>query len=138
MPQDAAWDFLSIGRSLERADMTTRNLDAAMAAVIDLDGDDNAINSEQIIWGNSLRSLNAGQSYQRSIRASVNSKLVVDYLINNKQLPRSIDFCLANMQRSAITSELLGGPLREHLNDIQVSLNELHTLICQTWFPTVK
>jgi uncharacterized alpha-E superfamily protein len=161
MPQDAAWDFLSIGRSLERADMTTRNLDAAMAAVIDLEGDENAINSEQIIWGNSLRSLNSGQSYQRTIRASVYSKLVVDYLINNEQLPRSIDFCLSSMHGSAsnlpkskkviatikklqknacidITDELLGDPLREHLNDIQVSLNELHLLISQTWFPTVE
>jgi hypothetical protein len=59
------------------------------------------------------------------------------------KLPKSkkVTIAIKKMQKIAtieITDELLGEPLRKHLNDIQVLLGELHTLIYQTWFPIVK
>ncbi|MED5441331.1 MAG: alpha-E domain-containing protein, partial [Pseudomonadota bacterium] len=68
MPRDSAWEMLKLGQNLERADMTTRNLDAATAAIMQIEDDDFAVNSQQIIWGNVLRSLSADQPYRRAMR----------------------------------------------------------------------
>jgi uncharacterized alpha-E superfamily protein len=69
MPRDAAWYFMKLGRNIERADMTTRVLDAGVRAQLQVWDDVDAINSQQIIWGKVLRSLGADQSYRRTVRA---------------------------------------------------------------------
>ena len=49
MARDAAWEFLRLGRNLERADMTTRNIDAAVSAILETEKVGEAVNSHQII-----------------------------------------------------------------------------------------
>ena len=100
MPHDPAWDFLRIGRNLERADMTSRNLDAGLAEIIELEDDDLSINSRQIIWGNVLRSLNAQQSYRRHLRSAVVGTSVLPYLLEDLDFPRSIAHCFNAMENS--------------------------------------
>lgn len=159
MPKDAAWEFVALGRTLERADMTTRNLDAGMAAIMSFDeGDEALVNHEQFIWGNVLRSLNADQAYRRNQRAAVYGNLVVDYLLYNQALPRSISRCIdvlldstCNLPRNEEVLDFLmkmkqdiadhdeaismGEPLRDFLNDLQIQLGELHSAISRCWFP---
>jgi uncharacterized alpha-E superfamily protein len=158
MPQDAVWDFLRLGRNLERADMTSRNLDAGIAAALEMENDDGIMNSDQIIWGGVLRALNADQSYRRSTRKAVRGKTVVPYLLENKELQRSIVHCLngliessQRLPRSApLVAELerirqatqterpyqaLDYSFREYLNELQIKLAGVHTLISHTWFP---
>jgi len=158
MPHDAAWYFLRLGRNLERADMTTRNLDAGIAAILELEDDENAVNSQQIIWGTVLRSLNVQQSYQRSTRSSVDGAEVVKYLLQNAEQPRAITHCIGALTESALKlpqsdsvleclkqisltdadySEL-GTPMREYLNTLQIELADLHRRISTTWFPTLN
>lgn len=138
--------------------MTSRNLDAGMAAILELEDDEAAVNSQQIIWGNVLRSLNADQSYRRIMRSSVKGKTVVDYLIGNKDFPRSINHCFIALENSAsqlpnskkLLTELasvqknlfketkdntLGNPLRDYLNNLQIQLANIHQLIGKIWFP---
>lgn len=156
MPRDEAWCFMRLGRFLERVDMTTRNLDAGMAAVIQ-SGDEG---NEPIIWGNVLRSINAAQSYNRVLRTPVVGETVVEYLITDPDFPKSIIHCLDAMIASsknlprgkdlvgslttiekAILSELkkteLGEPLRDFLNKLQINMGHVHTKITATWFPVV-
>lgn len=160
MPHDSAWDFLRLGRNLERADMTTRNLDAGIAAIIELESDDSAINSRQIIWGTVLRSLNADQSYRRDTRSAVRGELVVEYLLKNMESPRALAHCLdalcdtaeklpgskpllthLNKVQQKVTKynvdENLNGEFRNYLNDLQIKLASVHRLIAETWFPHV-
>ncbi len=161
MPHDAAWDFLRLGRNLERADMTTRNLDAGAAATLELADDENAFNAKQIIWGNVLRSLNAEQSYRRSVRGPVYGDLVVCYLLEETAFPRSIDHCFAALIDSCnhlpkseslvakltktrnglykkVDYETLGEPLRDYLNELQITLANIHSDISETWFPQIQ
>lgn len=158
MPHDAAWDLLRLGRNLERADMTTRNLDAGIAAIMEMQDEPNVINSRQIIWGNVLRSLNADQSYRRSTRMAVNGPAVVQYLLENSEFPRSIAHCMNAMMTSCkalpgsatVTTQMeeinnnlfsnadysqVDGNFRNYLNTVQIQLGNIHQLIGATWFP---
>ena len=160
MPHDAAWDFLRLGRNLERADMTTRNLDAGVAAIMELDDDDTAVNAQQIIWGNVLRSLNAEQSYRRFMRSSVKGDAVLQYLLENTAFPRSIEHCYSAIIDSCshlpnsedLVTQLTrkknklfqkthyqnhGEPLRDYLNDLQIHLGGLHNEFRALWFPKI-
>jgi len=157
MPRDKAWEMLKLGQNLERADMTSRNLDAAAAAIMQIEDDDFAVNSQQIIWGNVLRSLSADQPYRRAMRSSVKGPLVCSFLLTNDIFPRSVDFCLNNMASAAKalpgssaiitdirrlhkavterTEDSVPGPeMRDALNDLQISLQYLHFSISRTWF----
>lgn len=161
MPHDAVWCFLRLGRNLERADMTSRNLDAGMAAILQLEDEDSVVNSQQIIWGNVLRSLNADSSYRRTMRCSVSGSAVVEYLLDDQDLPRAIRHCmsalihasgklphskelvieLSNIEKSIFSDngdEVLGDPLRDYLNRLQLHLAEIHRLISATWFPSLS
>jgi len=158
LPHDEAWLFLRLGRNIERADMTTRNLDAGTAATLELTEDDSSVNAQQIIWGNVLRSLNADLSYRRTMSGSVHGREVVKYLIEDPALPRAIDHCfvalidstkrlpgseelVTNLKNardklySTVDYDVLGEPLRDYLNDLQITIANFHQEISETWFP---
>jgi len=141
--------------------MTTRILDAGIAAVLQVVDDDNAVNSRQIIWGNVLRSLGADQSYRRTTRNSVKGDAVVYYLLEDPVYPRTIAHNLHTITSSAgrlphsktivsflqekqvnifdeVDYEQLGEPLRDYLNDLQTELGSIHQKIAETWFPAFE
>ena len=101
MNHDEAWDFLRLGRNLERADMTTRILDAGAATILQTQGDEVAVNAWQIIWGNVLRSVGADQSYRRTLRSAVKGGDVARYLLEDQDFPRTIAHCLNAIADSA-------------------------------------
>ncbi len=157
MMRDEGWDMMRLGQNLERADMTTRNLDAALAAMLQVEEDEYSVNSRQIIWGNMLRSLNADQQFRRTMRSSIKGTPVVTFMMGDEQFPRSISYCLNQIvarcdhlpkgkdvieRTKAIKEEIdrdleaeeFGAEFRDDLNELQVSLGELHGLIQKTWF----
>lgn len=160
MAHDAAWFFLRLGRNLERADMTTRILDAGAAALLQMQGDEAAINIQQLIWGNVLRSVGADQSYRRTTRSAVEGSDVVHYLLEDAEFPRTIRHCMNALVDSAkklprskevveflnqvqenifdeVDYEQLGEPLRDYLNDLQTELADIHNKIALNWFTSV-
>lgn len=161
MTRDEGWDMLLLGQNLERGDMTTRNLDAAIAAITQVQDDEYAVNSRQIIWGNVLRSLNADQPFRREMRSSIKGAPVVQFLMGNDEFPRAISFCLGKIaacsarlpksdavvekaldirsdMKKLLDADEFSAPFREDLNDLQISLAEVHSLIQTTWFLTDK
>jgi len=157
MTHDEAWDFLRLGRNLERADMTTRLLDAGCAAILQTESHEGAVNSRQIIWGNVLRSVGGEQSYRRKLRSAVQGCEVARYLLEDPQFPRTIQHCLAAIADSAaklprcepvskgikslqarvfkeVNYEDLGAPMREYLNSLQVEMGQLHSTFAKQWF----
>lgn len=158
MPHDAAWEFLRIGRNLERADMTSRNLDAGIAELLQLAEDDTTINSRQLIWGNVLRSLNADLSYRRNMRAAVSGRAVLTFLLENEEFPRTIAHCFNELVEACeqlprsrdvverlkkiqqdifkkIDYEQSGDAMRDCINDIQIKLGAVHHAVSENWFP---
>lgn len=157
MPRDFVWYFMKLGRNIERADMTTRILDAGVRVQLQVWSDEDAINSQQIIWGNVLRSLGADQSYRRSVRASVKSEQVVRYIIEDSAYPRTLAYTLSalvdslerlpkheavlrdvhNVQAATLTSvdySDLGEPMKDYLNDRQLDIAAIHKSISDNWF----
>jgi len=157
MAHDAAWYFMRLGRNLERADMTTRLLDAGSSALLYTADEETAINSHQIIWGNVLRSLGGDQPYRRATRSAISGSEVVRYLLENPTFPRTIAHCFTAIKDSAsqlprsnavtqhinalksnafneVDYEKLGQPLKDYLNDLQLDLASMHVAIRDNWF----
>ncbi|GAB3114972.1 alpha-E domain-containing protein [Janibacter alkaliphilus] len=77
MSHDDAWDFLALGRSLERADMTAR-----MVAT--------GAQSYGPTWGSVLASCGAQQSMLRTMRGVVTDRTAAAFLTLDRRFPRSV------------------------------------------------
>jgi len=156
MSHDAAWQFMRLGRNLERADMTTRSLDAA-ASVLMRAGADTSANLNEIVWGNMLSSLSAYHPYRRSMRTSIAGAPVARYLLEDTSFPRAVGFCMVHIHHacthlpraepvverlSDVGQRAFGGfdyadlsePFRDYLNTMQLHLADLHGAIEANWF----
>ena len=155
MSKDATSEFLRLGRTLERADMATRILDAGTS--VGMDAEEQAPNLPQVVWGNVLHSVDAYQPYLRAVRGPITGAGVAEFLLKDDQYPRSVTFCL-NRAESAIARlprgemvkqqfqtvkkavdkytdyDNLQQDFRDHLNDIQLKLGTLHDRFSDTWF----
>ncbi len=83
------WDFMELGRHLERADKTTRFLDVVTYLS---DGDEEAATGT-VHWPAILRSCGALGAFRSSER-SVTALSVVNFLIFSRNFPRSVRFCI--------------------------------------------
>lgn len=104
MSRDAAWQMWRMGRYLERADMTTRVVGVRAAVLMAQSakpvraGD--ALRYDEVQWMGVLRSLSALQMYQRSTHGAIEASSVVRFLLFDVQFPRSVRFCLDEIDRS--------------------------------------
>lgn len=150
--------FLRMGRNIERADMTTRLLDAGATVVLENDG--NLLPSfEQIIWANVLHSASAFLPFTKSQRKSVRGARVARYLTEDTNFPRAVGYCMEALEGLAgslpRSEELVAAvnrvqalkfkpiqqddaeieeSFREYLNDLQLKLAKLHHAAADTWF----
>jgi uncharacterized alpha-E superfamily protein len=150
-----AYQFLRIGRSLERADMTTRIIDVAAATLLnrrkDLDPYRNSL------WIAVLRSLSAYQMYRQQVRRAIVDREVITFLMTDTRFPRAVGYCLGELDHSLrvlpryeaalrgvlrlqrITDDLDVGPmtledLRAFIDSLQLELSYVHDRIAETWF----
>lgn len=159
MSHDHAYNFAWLGRTLERADMTTRILDLAG---VDLLAGGSAAGEEgkpyeSLPWVSVLRSLGAYQTYRRNVQARVVDVEVVRYLLQDKRFPRSVSHCQAQLEtclrelpgslpvrdalgpvaavlQSTLPEDLLaGGGLHGHLDHLQLLFNAVHAALVETW-----
>lgn len=78
--RDAGYDFLALGRSLERADMTARLLAAAVGTPTR--GGDH--------WVTTLRACSAHEAYLRTYQRALETTLVLEFLMLDRLFPRSV------------------------------------------------
>ncbi len=150
-----AYQFLRIGRGIERADMTTRIIDVAAATLLnrrtDLDPYRNSL------WIAVLKSVSAYQMYRQQVRRSVVDREVITFLMTDPHFPRAVGYCLAELNNSLralpryetalrgvlrlqrITGDLDVGPmdledLREFIDTLQLELSYVNNRIAETWF----
>lgn len=156
LPHDAAYQFLRIGRNLERADMSSRIIDVAAAQLL---SDEDEFNPAfaTVRWISVLKSLNAFQAYRQQGRIGINGASVLDYLIQSREFPRSIKHaleevggCLSALQKTNTARRQLNHLLREldevqakelkrsalhnFIDEFQVGVDQLHTAITDTYF----
>lgn len=86
--RDDAWSFFTLGRSLERADMTARLL--ATRALTEASGPS---------WTTILRSVGAYEAYLRTYRGVPSSTNAAEFLLLDRLFPRSILFSVLRAER---------------------------------------
>ena len=156
MLRGEGYAFLRLGRHLERTDMTSRIIDVRSASLLpDLSPEQSAF--ENIQWMGGLKSLTAYQMYRQEMRIRINRADVLEFLINNRQFPRSLQHglmqigkCLLELPNSDSisqqvealseelqqldTHELTQDRLHEVIDDIQLGVVKLHQAIDSQYF----
>jgi len=154
MSRDLAYQFIELGLNLERADMTTRILDVNSA--VRLPEGAAGHTARQRLWMNTLNALSAYQMYRQHLGVHVEEAEVVAFLLKDPHFPRTVAFCLNELEnclsvlinpqqplraarhawQQLVGLNLGAQPARLHdaLDQIQQDLNELHKAITQQYF----
>ena len=149
--------FLKIGRSIERADMTTRVIDVGCLNLMER-APQRGQAEDNILWMGVLTSLNAYQMYRQAVQERVRDSLVTDFLLRDPSFPRSVMHSIASLRESFeklprhtdpkreadtmmkklsaldVQSVLEQDGLHEWIDEFQSDMNHIHTAITDTWF----
>jgi len=99
MTRGDAYRMIRLGRLIERADMTTRVLGVAAAAILQLEQTDrDELVNDQVRWMSVLRSVSALQMYQRAVRGPIDGMEVVKFLMYYSAFPRSVQGCFDELR----------------------------------------
>jgi len=121
MTHNEGWHFGQMGRLQERADKTARMLDVKYYYLLpSAQWVGTAL--DQIQWISLLRSASAYEMY-RKCEQRITPNSVAEFLILNRQFPRSIHFCLKEVQRSL--HEVTGTPLSTWNNSAEREIGRL-------------
>src|SRR3982750_1557153 len=102
MNRNDAHAFLTLGRNLERADMTSRIVDVRSAQLLPAETPElRPFESGQ--WMGVLKSLSGYQMYRLKMRSRVMRADVLQFLLRDDEFPRSCQFCLAQLEASVTT-----------------------------------
>ncbi len=149
--------FLQLGQLVERADMTSRIVDVGDAIITERGA--GRLTQVPTLWGNLLRSLSATSAYRRKVGPTLEAEQVFNFILRDQQFPRSLLYCVNQMEEVV---GLLRGPggllrdirrvaktlagfdaddyslqeLRAYIDSLQHSIAELHDAISETWFHT--
>lgn len=157
------WQFNQVGKFLERADKTSRILDVRYQTLPERGAPKSITQTESLEWSAILRSCSAWDAYKSIYGADVNPKLVAEFLLLNEELPRSVRFCvnelntalrrisgvqegrfvndaeklagrlLAELQFSTV-DEIFDRGLHKYLDDLQLKLNSIGDALFEAYF----
>lgn len=156
MTHDEGYDFLRMGRNLERADMTTRIIDVRSATLLPEMTED-LTPFENLQWMSVLKSLTGYQMYRREMRQRVRRPDVLKFLLQEKRFPRAfhhtlceVESCLHDLPHNekplqlvgklktkllrAKPQELMQEKLHEFIDVLQLGLIKIHQSIHETYF----
>ena len=99
------WQFVQLGKYLERADNTSRLLDIKLHMLLPEDGEPEA-SVEAVQWMAVLRSCSAYEAYRRHQLAPLDAWSVSEFLVFSDLFPRSIRFSVG---QAAAALDAIGG-----------------------------
>ena len=99
MSHDEGWEFIGLGKYLERADRTSRILDIKYHILLPT-GEQIGGNVDTIQWMAVLKSCSALEPYRKHYRGQVAPWKVVEFLVKNPTFPRSVLFCVNSVDES--------------------------------------
>src|SRR2546425_6755834 len=161
MSHNEGWHFCRLGRMIERADKTSRILDAKYFLLLpSLD----AIGTpyDDLMWAAVLRSTSAFEMYRKRFQ-QISPDRIVEFLVLDREFPRAMHYCVVNAEVSlhAISGtpvrtfgnpaeqqmgrlcaelnyiqvrEIINRGLHEFLDGIQVRLNKIGDAITNAFF----
>lgn len=155
MSHHSPFHFLTLGASIERADMTSRVIDVAAAYL--QENERLVLRYGSTLWTNVLKSVSGFQMYRQYCQPEVEGPAVIDFLLNDRAFPRAIRSCIAHAKDTAArlpnsdalidafhdVEQSLPTPLPENLDGAGVSelmdvlqkrLGAAHLVVVETWF----
>jgi uncharacterized alpha-E superfamily protein len=161
MSHAEAWQFIRLGRELERADKTTRLLDVKYFLLLPSTSDVGTP-FDDIQWSAVLRSLSGFEMYRKRHGRIVPAR-IVDFLLLDHEFPRAVRYCLCSADEALheitgsrpgtfccsseqrmglLRSELdyariepiLASGLHEFLDGLQVRMNRIDECILDDFF----
>ncbi|WP_455380453.1 alpha-E domain-containing protein, partial [Acidihalobacter prosperus] len=157
MLHNEGYNFLRIGRNLERADMTTRIIDVRTAHG---SPDESTVEHGAFIhaqWLSLLQSISAYQAYWLKVQAPVRRQEVLEFLFKERQFPRSVLHCIcevaaaienlprnkdplsaagtlaANLEKRRV-GRMDDNAIHGFVDNFQLRLGKLHKIISKTYF----
>jgi uncharacterized alpha-E superfamily protein len=158
MNRNDAYTFMTLGRSLERSDMTSRIVDVRSAQLLPAETPE-LRPFDSVQWMSVLKSLSGYQMYRLKMRTRVKRLDVLQFLLRDDQFPRSCRFCLRQIEssltplpRSEGVMEVLDAAanfieraplgtldqpgLHELIDRIQLHVIDVHNMIAEIYFPS--
>jgi uncharacterized alpha-E superfamily protein len=96
--RDEAYDFVQLGVYIERADNTARILDSKHHILLP-QGPSEGGTLDYYQWSEILACVNALRTYRRVYSSAIEPKRVAELLLLREDLPRSLHFCLKEIDR---------------------------------------
>jgi len=156
MSRDQAYDFIQMGKHIERADMGSRTLEMT-STLLSEERSDSLRRYEGIVWNNLLAALGARQMYVRHKNPRIHGPDVLSFLTMNRHFPHSLRYsllhinaCLGRLpdskklqaqgeqllqafeRRDVATTPVKAIPA--FMDHLQADLTNLHVAIAEQWF----
>jgi uncharacterized alpha-E superfamily protein len=96
--RDAGWQFMRLGRFLERGDRTARLLQVAYGSTPSRSEAGASLDVHQ--WANVLRAASALEAYLQVEPSDLSPEAISRFLIMDERSPRAIAFCLEELDRA--------------------------------------
>lgn len=155
MSHDNPYAFLTMGQSIERADMTSRIIDVAAAYL--QQNERLVLRYGSTLWTNVLKSVSGFQMYRQYVKPAVEGVAVVDFLLNDEAFPRSVRASILSARKKAdslpqgdpvlhaldksghalpspLPDDLDGKMVSEMMDTLQKRLAAVHNAVVDTWF----
>jgi len=155
LSRSEGFQFVLLGRNLERADMTSRLMDYQTLLPVNEGPDADVYEASR--WLQVLHSLGGYQMYRTTMQATVNHSEVMRFLIQDARFPRSVRHCLENCAASLSTlprgrtvspavrklvrtmrerdvSKRSGPALHKYIDKLQLSIARTHTDLARAYF----
>src|SRR5213592_4280989 len=116
MTHGEGWDFIRIGKLLERSDCTSRILDIKYHILLP-SGEKVGGNIDTIQWMSVLRSCSALEAYRKIYVGQVAPWKVAEFLITHPEFPRSIRFSVESLD--AALHRISGSPETNYANEAE-------------------
>ena len=113
--RNEGWQFMQVGKYVERADKTTRILDVRHATVPRRGSPKAVSQTEALEWSAILRSCSAWDAYKALHSADVDPRRVTEFLLFSDDFPRSVKFCITQLDLAL--REISGAAEGRFLND---------------------
>jgi uncharacterized alpha-E superfamily protein len=128
MSMDTAYQFIKLGRNIERADMSTRIIDVNSAVLLPKEGSTEA--EVERLWMATLNALSAYQMYRRHVSVHVRGRQVLEFVLKDPLFPRTVHHCLNELE-SCLTA------LPNHALPLQ-AVREARQRLLHTEFDTIE
>lgn len=156
MSHDAAYDFIRLGRNLERADMASRQIDVGALPILRKDADPEPYDG--LLWASILRSQSAFQMYRQHVRRRVSGVDVVRFLLQDVPFPRAIAHglhhvqdAIARLPRNDVALRLViqarrhveqadvdalirDDAVHDFVDSVQLDIGTIHSAVYDIWF----